>query len=66
MPISATRLETFLVLSCYLYLRYQSNETLRKMQGWSSDDREMELIDVKHFKKYTCIHSNAKELLKKY
>jgi hypothetical protein len=46
-----------LILRCCLYLRYQSNETLRKMQGWSSDDREMEVIDVEHVKEY--ILSNA-------
>jgi len=35
------------------------------MQGWSSDGREIEVIDVKHYKEYTCILSNAKELLQK-
>jgi hypothetical protein len=33
------------------------------MQGWSSDDREMEVIGVEHVKE--CIFSNAKELLQK-
>jgi hypothetical protein len=36
------------------------------MQGWSSDDTEMEIIDLKYYKEYTCIISNTKELLKKY
>jgi len=41
------------VVRCYLYFRYQSNETLRKMQGWSSDGREIEVIGVAHDKEYT-------------
>jgi hypothetical protein len=53
MPISTTGFQTVPYSKVLLYLWHQSNETLRNMQGWSSDDREMEVTDVEHVKECT-------------